>query len=770
MATDLHFRPGENCWRVERAGRVAFLRNADAYYHEVAKAILAAQRTVFILAWDFDRRILLTRGRPDDQIPSYTLGDLLLERVEATPGLEVRILVWRNAPLFTKAHEGFDFLEPVKLDHPRIWIELDGDHPPFSTHHQKVAVIDDAVAFCGGMDLTQSRWDTAEHAPNDPRRRELDEELYRPYHDVQIVVDGDAAAALGELARIRWRRAVGEDDEDDEDAEVDGDGADGAEAADGADAAIRAVGADDAIGTVDADDAGDTHAHDPATLGDPWPDGLEPDVQDVDVAISRTEPEWDGRDGVYEIERLYLDQIGGAEELIFIEQQYLSDGGVCDAMCDRLREDDGPEIVLILPRDTTGIIARLTMETMLIERLKRLRDADRRGRLRVFFPDAPGIPREPGTSINVHAKLLIADDRLVRIGSSNLNKKSMRSDTECDLSIHAGDDPLVSEAIRAFRHKLIAEHFNLPPERIAEAEADAPSVGEAIASLAVEDGPTLRPYQSGMPGWLVDVLARVPWLDPERGDRRPFQPPRSLNGHAGHAASSGEAGSKAQGMIWPIVAGTALLLALAAAWRWGPLADAAEPAALVELLQSAPWTGPALVVLYVVGTIIMVPVHLLHIVAALALGFRVGMTWAVAGTMLSSIAAYGIGALVGTERLRRVFGHRVSDLSRRAGAAGLRGAVLLRLMPGLPFGMVNMIFGASHVRFGPFVGATALVMLPSLIAMAIAGERMRTVWTDPTPENIGIFVAVVAMLGLGLWLAKKVVDRLGRGMGIGSSE
>lgn len=517
LTTDLRFRPGENCWRVEHAGRVAFLRNADAYYHELAKALLVAQRTVIILAWDFDHRILLTRGRPDDQIPSYTLGDLLLERVEATPGLEVRILVWRNAPLFTKAHEGIDFLEPVRLDHPRIWIELDGDHPPFSTHHQKIAVIDDAVAFCGGMDLTQSRWDTAEHAPSDPRRRELEDDPYRPYHDVQIVVDGDAAAALGELARIRWRRAVGEDDEDDADGEVDGEGA---------------------------DDAVDTHDHDAAGLGDPWPDGLEPDVQNVDVAISRTEPEWDGRDGVREIERLYLDQIGAAEELIFVEQQYLSYGGVCDAMCDRLREDDGPEIILILPRDTTGIIARLTMETMLIERLKRLRDADIHGRLRVYFPDAPGIPRDPGTSINVHAKLLIADDRLVRIGSSNLNKKSMRSDTECDLSIHAGDDLRVAEAIRAFRHKLIAEHFDLPPERIAEAEADAPSVGEAIASLAVEDGPTLRPYQSGMPGWLVDVLARVPWLDPERGDRLPHHPPPSRKGDDGRAASPSDDGSR----------------------------------------------------------------------------------------------------------------------------------------------------------------------------------------------------------------------------------
>src|SRR5690606_40564397 len=77
------------------------------------------------------------------------------------------------------------------------------------SHHQKIVVIDDAVAFVGGMDLAQERWDTPAHEPNAPYRRRSNGQAYAPVHDVQMVVDGDAAAALGELVRERWRYATG---------------------------------------------------------------------------------------------------------------------------------------------------------------------------------------------------------------------------------------------------------------------------------------------------------------------------------------------------------------------------------------------------------------------------------------------------------------------------------------------------------------------------------------------------------------------------------
>ena len=76
------------------------------------------------------------------------------------------------------------------------------------SHHQKIVVIDDAMAFVGGLDLAARRWDTPEHRADDPRRM-FDGKPYPPVHDVMIAVDGEAGRELAALARKRWEAATG---------------------------------------------------------------------------------------------------------------------------------------------------------------------------------------------------------------------------------------------------------------------------------------------------------------------------------------------------------------------------------------------------------------------------------------------------------------------------------------------------------------------------------------------------------------------------------
>jgi phosphatidylserine/phosphatidylglycerophosphate/cardiolipin synthase-like enzyme len=74
---------------------------------------------------------------------------------------------------------------------------------------RSIVVVDDALAFCGGIDLTSHRWDTSAHRVEEPARRTGLDKPYGPYHEVQAMVMGPVAASLGALARDRWR-ALGE--------------------------------------------------------------------------------------------------------------------------------------------------------------------------------------------------------------------------------------------------------------------------------------------------------------------------------------------------------------------------------------------------------------------------------------------------------------------------------------------------------------------------------------------------------------------------------
>ena len=77
-----------------------------------------------------------------------------------------------------------------------IHFRYDNTHPIGGSHHQKIVVIDDAVAFSGGIDLTSRRWDTCEHSPQN-QHRVMAGTPYPPFHDLMMAVEGAGRARAG---------------------------------------------------------------------------------------------------------------------------------------------------------------------------------------------------------------------------------------------------------------------------------------------------------------------------------------------------------------------------------------------------------------------------------------------------------------------------------------------------------------------------------------------------------------------------------------------
>ena len=123
------------------------------------------------------------------------------------PALDVYLLKsnLRLLPAFDRIWFG---LTPVSLlnqiSSKRIHFAVDGAHPTGAVHHQKIVVIDDAVAFCGGVDLTATDGIPGRISMTIRRRRTLGRS-YGPRHDVAAAVDGAAARALGEQASLDGR-------------------------------------------------------------------------------------------------------------------------------------------------------------------------------------------------------------------------------------------------------------------------------------------------------------------------------------------------------------------------------------------------------------------------------------------------------------------------------------------------------------------------------------------------------------------------------------
>jgi phosphatidylserine/phosphatidylglycerophosphate/cardiolipin synthase-like enzyme len=467
------FCPGRNCFEVVQARRAAVLIDGCDYFRHLESSLRQAKQSIVIIGWDFDGRIRLRPQASEDESPP--LGPLLRALVEAKPELSVHILVWSVSVLHGPSAIAPALFGSDWQDHPRIQLKFDTQHPFYGSHHQKIVCIDGAVAFVGGMDLTVGRWDMPEHLADDPRRIDCDGESYRPVHDVQMVFDGRAAATICTIAAERWHGATGE--------------LPGSAAA-------------------QCDQSG----------GVPWPDDLRPDFRDARIAIARTEPAYAGRSEIHESATQAIDMIMAAERSIYIEAQYLTAKAIGAALSLRLKASNGPDIVIVMTQESRGLLERLAMSENRDRLIRRLARADRFGRLRVFYPV---VPSENGGKVEVlvHAKLIVVDDRMIRVGSSNLNNRSIGLDTECDVAIEAGS-PEDRRTIASIRNRLLAEHLGCPT---ADVDASIAADGLATAVDRLNCRPRgLRLFDVGRSGAPFRSLPGTHFLDPMRMFRLPW--------------------------------------------------------------------------------------------------------------------------------------------------------------------------------------------------------------------------------------------------------
>jgi phospholipase D1/2 len=695
-------KEGHNCWRLSHVDKAGFLIDGAAYFEAFANAVEQAGKTLFIAAWDIDSRIQLLR-RDDAETQPPCLGDFLNAKVKQTPGLRVYILTWDYPMLYIREREWLPIFNLGWKTHQRIHFHLDDEHPIGASQHQKIVVVDNRVAFCGGLDLSNSRWDTPQHKIDDPRRKDPNGKPYGPVHDFQIMVSGDSAAALGELFNDRWKSATGAplDVKDDQSA-------------------------------------------------DPWPKNLTPDLKDFKLAIARTLPAYKDRQEIREVEKLYLDGIGAAKKSIYIENQYLTSDKIAEALANSLSQKQGPEIIMVLPRESSGWLEQSTMDSLRARILKGLFKADRHDRLRAFYP----VSGDGETSVYMHSKLMIVDNRLAIMGSANLSNRSMGLDSECCLAIEAEDDARIAEATVTLRNRLLAEHLGASVDEVSDAFADKASLIETIESLS-EPGRRLEKlaYSQSLP---VDAAAIIPdhkLLDPET----PIEFDRLMD-----RFSHDEDG---RGKLLPVIkiAGILLvLLALAAAWRWTPLSewiDSENLAAWAREIRGSSISFLGVLGAYVVGGLIMVPITLLVGVTAMVFSPTWGALYALSGCLLNALATYLIGSRLGKQTVRKLAGQRLNRLSRQMAKQGILTVAIIRNIPVAPFTIVNMIAGASHIRLKDYLIGTAIGMLPGILIITVFADRLLHTIQNPGWINAVIAAVLATVMIFGSWWIKKRLTR-----------
>jgi phosphatidylserine/phosphatidylglycerophosphate/cardiolipin synthase-like enzyme/uncharacterized membrane protein YdjX (TVP38/TMEM64 family) len=679
---------GRNCWRTDRASRFAMIQDGAEYFQLVRHAVLRARHTVFILGWDITGHIDLEPGVHRSNLPTH-LDKLLAYVTGRRPALRCYILIWDYGSLYTLERDPLSRWRLGWRMPRRVHFGFDDRHPVGACHHQKVVVVDDHLGFCGGIDLTSHRWDTSAHRTHEPRRKTPLGIAYGPYHEVQAMVDGPAAAALGVLCRERW----------------------------------RALGAE-RLPPVRAEAA------------DIWPSTVVPDLTDVDVAIARTIPGAAGLPAVRECEALFLDAIAAARRSIYIENQYFTNATLAAALAARLREPDGPEVIVVTPKECDGWLERNTIGAFRDSAFRELLAADLHGRLRLVYPVAS---RAEDVPVFVHSKVMLVDDALVRVGSANCSHRSMGVDTECDLAVDGAGDPTVRSGIARVRDRLIAEHLGLPaagvPAAIGRAGSlraliDAHEHGDhALARIELGDDAAAAPSET--------LRAAV---DPDK--------PVGVGASMEHLmpaidAASGRGPFRVWILLFAVLAAAGVL-----AWAASPFGRA-ELRAVQEALDAIPATRSFLLVAiggFAVSSLLLLPVELLAIAAGLLLGALRGGLVAIAGSLAAAAGGYLAGRAIGAPRLARWIGGRARRSSRQLGAEGIGGVVVFRLAGVASARAIHLICGAGGLPFGSYFAGTAIALAPGVGLLSGLGALLGRTLIDPSVSNAALTIAA----GVGL--------------------
>ncbi|HEY7745875.1 MAG TPA: TVP38/TMEM64 family protein, partial [Desulfuromonadales bacterium] len=217
--------------------------------------------------------------------------------------------------------------------------------------------------------------------------------------------------------------------------------------------------------------------------------------------------------------------------------------------------------------------------------------------------------------------------------------------------------------------------------------------------------------------------------------------------------------SRGAGILLLLVAA----LVLAAACRWTPLSEWLDLQTLKGWGATFRENRYALLLVltaYLLGGLVMMPVTLLILVTALTFAPVEAFLYALAGSLLSALSTFGLGRLLGRETVRRLAGARLNRLSRWLGRRGLVAVTAVRLFPVAPFTVVNMVAGASHIRFRDFSLGTLLGMAPGVLAITVFERSLEQAVVEPAAGNFLLLGAVlVAVVGLA-WGGRRWLSRM----------
>jgi len=704
----LSFEQKKHYTHRNRAESLAFLPDSASYYAALADIFPRAQHRILIVGWGVDDRVQLVRGKETGGSDSGSLGELLTTLAETSPGLQIQVCAWHSPVFFSADHHISDSFQQAVARLPNLTLSLVPSASGFNSRHEKYVIVDDVLAFVGGIDLTHNRWDTEQHLATHEGRVNPEGERYTPYHDMQVALSGPIVHDLYTIVS--------------HDLELHGDWS-----------------------PVD-------HAL--------WPEGLEIAAHNTPVmlALTRSDPDPE-QNNTHQIKEVYHAMINAASKFIYIEDQYFSSDSVTRAVSQQLQREDGPEVIIVMPRELPDALGRLTMGVSASMHLAKLMESDLHGRLGIFNMVSPD---DPDVDVKVHSKLMLVDGRYLTIGSANINQRSFNFDVELNIVLDAqeSDSP---NCVQELEDRMLAQRAGLS---VGEWRQEVEGHGNSKCAAMRERAHNWSGLQQGQdfltPGTVPHEV--MDYFDMDHA------PPAETVLHKMSQSTAREVSSRIKKLILTAALAVGLIgvvfflsrtdirSALDIDVSFDQLMHGID-----ELSESRPVVAGLLTVgvfwlaisLFITITVPIVFFSAVH-------GPWWGILFSSLGVLSGGAIYFALGLLLHDSKRLGKFKlvRRAKEQLEKVKPYGTWAVAVSRMIPSGPFLVVNFVTGAVGFTPRQFVTGSLIGLLPGIVALSLFGEAIRNVFTNPSILSVTWFVVLVAAYFLvvngALYIVKKI--------------
>ncbi len=661
--------------------------NGKSYFESLYQSILLAQDQICILGWDIDFRIQLIE-REDKSLQPYQdkrcLGGLLSYVAHKNKDLKIYLLIWNHPFFYSSDSELFSQVKAKYWLPNNVYFLRDDVHPISGCHHEKLVVVDQKVAYVGGIDLTSGRWDEFGNPAESFGREDVSIGSYLPFRDFMLQISGDASVYLARYFGHRWKRC-----------------------------ALN---------------------RDPVYKSKPY-FSQEKKHQNLTFYIARSRPRYRLYPKVKEGIKLHLELIKRAKNFIYIENQYLTNNKIVSSLIRQCKKNPKLQVTIVLPLVLQGALEKRSMQRKFRKIIRDLKREDRKlDNLCLFYPirtkdDGSVIP------VYVHSKMMIVDDFYLKVGSSNLNERSMGLDTELDVVVEFEKQNGVSD----LKNKILSSLLQVDELEIKKELLEYGHIN-ALLTLKYLNVSIKKFVIDGEPGeTFLDKIIRSLSLD----QNRPHEMEELLEELFKHSQLTWI--KKVFVNIFFLIVLSAITYVIVFYSRFLMSYFPFSEQILTYLnFHDLNWIfGLGVFVLYILLGSVFFPLNVFILINATVFPPIAAFVFSFLGALLVSIFGFWYGKRFGLSYIRKHFPLRTKKILGFVKKKGVLPVFLLRLIPLLPYPMTNFLLGAINYDFFHYFKATALGVIPGIIVFVVLQRTLLDLIIFPDSNRFILFIVII---------------------------